>query len=296
MIHPTKLRTSPQIHYVCAMKGLLKRAFTAVVFVLVMLGGLYGGRYSFVLLFAVITVLCLWEFFEMVLVRNTRRDYWRKLLGVGMGLVPFLLVSVVQLNLVNNPEDFVLLSALLLSPFIFSAFIYELYMGSDQPFTNIAYIFLGMIYIGVPFALLDFVAFNGEFFYANTVFGILLMTWANDTGAYLVGSQFGRRKLFERISPNKTWEGTIGGIVITVIISFVLSQLFDELDTWDWLILGLIVAIFGTLGDLIESMLKRSVNVKDSGNLLPGHGGVLDRFDGFIFVLPFVAAYLLWIR
>ncbi|MEZ4994246.1 MAG: phosphatidate cytidylyltransferase [Saprospiraceae bacterium] len=278
------------------MKGLLKRAFTALVFVIVMLGGLYGGRYSFVLLFAIITVLCLWEYYSMVLVRNTRRDYWRKLLGVGMGLVPFMLVSIVQLNLVNNPEDFVLLSSLLLSPFIFSAFIYELYMGSELPFTNIAFIVLGVIYIGVPFALLDFVAFNGEFFYADTVFGLLLMTWANDTGAYLVGSQFGKHRLFERISPKKTWEGTIGGIVITLIIAFVLSLIFTELQTIDWLILGLIIAIFGTLGDLVESMLKRSVHVKDSGNLLPGHGGVLDRFDGFIFVLPFVTAYLLWIR
>jgi phosphatidate cytidylyltransferase len=278
------------------MKGLLKRAFTALVFVLVMLGGLYGGRYSFVLLFAVITVLCLWEYYGMVLARNTRRDYWRKLLGVGMGLVPFLLVSVVQLNLINNPEDFILLSALLLSPFIFSAFIYELYMGSQQPFTNIAFIFLGVIYIGVPFALLDFVAFNGEFFYANTVFGLLLMTWANDTGAYLVGSQLGRHRLFERISPKKTWEGTIGGIVITLAIAFTLSRFFNEIGIIDWLILGLIIAIFGTLGDLVESMLKRSVGVKDSGNMLPGHGGMLDRFDGFIFVLPFVTAYLLWIR
>ena len=106
----------------------------------------------------------------------------------------------------------------------------------------------------------------------------------------------GKHRLFERISPKKTWEGTIGGIVITLILAFGLSQFFDELRLHDWLILGTIVAIFGTLGDLVESMLKRSMNIKDSGKLLPGHGGILDRFDGFIFILPFVAAYLLWIR
>lgn len=278
------------------MEGLLKRAFTALVFVLVMLGGLYGGRYSFALLFAVITALCLWEYLSMVLDKNTRRDYWRKLLGVGMGLVPFILATIVQLNMIDNPEDFILLCAILFSPFIFTAFIYELYMASTHPFMNIAYIFLGMIYIGVPFALLDLIAFNGEHFYANTVFGLLLMTWANDTGAYLVGSRIGKHRLFERISPKKTWEGTIGGIAITFLLAFTLHFIFDELRMIDWLIIGAIVAIFGTLGDLVESMLKRSVQIKDSGTLLPGHGGILDRFDGFIFILPFVAAYLLWIR
>lgn len=278
------------------MEGLLKRAFTALVFVLVMLGGLYGGRYSFALLFAVITALCLWEYLSMVLDENTRRDYWRKLLGVGMGLVPFILATIVQLNMIDNPEDFILLAAILFSPFIFTAFIYELYMASTHPFMNIAYIFLGMIYIGVPFALLDLIAFNGEHFYANTVFGLLLMTWANDTGAYLVGSRIGKHRLFERISPKKTWEGTIGGIVITILLAFTLHFIFDELRMIDWLVIGAIVAIFGTLGDLVESMLKRSVQIKDSGTLLPGHGGILDRFDGFIFILPFVAAYLLWIR
>jgi phosphatidate cytidylyltransferase len=278
------------------MEGLLKRAFTALVFVLVMLGGLFGGRYSFALLFAVITALCLWEYLGLVLDRHSRRDLWRKLLGVGMGLVPFIMATVVQLNLIDNPEDFILISALLFSPFIFTAFIYELYMGSEQPFTNIAFIFLGLIYIGVPFALLDLIAFNGEHFYANTVFGLLLMSWANDTGAYLVGSQFGKHRLFERISPKKTWEGTIGGMVITLLLAFGLHFVFDELRMVDWLVIGTIVAIFGTLGDLVESMLKRSVHIKDSGTLLPGHGGILDRFDGFIFILPFVAAYLLWIR
>lgn len=278
------------------MEGLLKRAFTALVFVVVMLGGLYGGRYSFVLLFAIITALCLWEYFGIVLDRHRRRDYLRKVIGLGVGLVPFMLASVVQLDLVHNSDEFIIVSSLLFSPFIFTAFIYELYTGSEQPFTNIAFIFLGMIYIGVPFALLDFIAFDGEYFYANTVFGLLLMSWANDTGAYLVGSNFGKRRLFERISPKKTWEGTIGGLLITVLLGFVLHLFFDELSLANWLTLSVIVGIFGTLGDLVESMLKRSMKIKDSGTLLPGHGGLLDRFDGFIFVLPFVAAYLLWIR
>ncbi|TAK40283.1 MAG: phosphatidate cytidylyltransferase, partial [Saprospiraceae bacterium] len=122
------------------------------------------------------------------------------------------------------------------------------------------------------------------------------LTWMNDTGAYIIGSLFGKHLLFSRISPKKTWEGTFGGIAITFLVAFLFCVFTNELRFRDWIILGAIVSIFGSVGDLVESMLKRSVGVKDSGNLLPGHGGVLDRFDAFIFVLPFAAAYLLWIR
>ena len=278
------------------MKGLLRRASTAVIFVVVMLGGLYAGRYSFIALFALIAALCLWEFFNMVLVKFKRRDKIRMFLGIAFGLTPILLATLLQMNLVKNQEQFIIATSLLFFPFIFLAFIYELYTASSSPFLNIAFLVLGMVYIGAPFALLDFVAFEGEKFYANTVFGLLLLTWSNDTFAYLVGSQIGKNKLFPRISPGKTWEGAIGGGLITLALSLLLSYFFDEQAATVWLALGLIVVIFGTLGDLVESMLKRSVGVKDSGSLLPGHGGVLDRFDAFIFVLPFAAALLLWIR
>ena len=278
------------------MKNLLERLSTAVIFVVVMLGGLYGGRYSFVLLFAVITAGCLWEFLGMLLDKFKRRDKIRMLLGTTFGLTPFILASVLQLGYIRFEEDFIILTAILFFPFIFLAFIYELIAGSDTPFLNVAVIVLAMVYIGAPFALLDFVAFNGEMFYANTVFGLLVMTWANDTGAYLIGSRFGKHKLFPRISPNKTWEGSVGGVVVVLLIALVLGYFFQELRTVDWLVLAALVAVFGSVGDLIESMLKRSVGVKDSGNLMPGHGGLLDRFDAFIFLLPFATAYLLYVR
>lgn len=278
------------------MKGLLKRVITAIIFVVVMLGGLYGGRYSFVILFAVIAGLCLWEFLGMVLSREHRKDKIRKLIGLGIGLVPFMLATIVQLEFVENKEEFIAIAAFLFSPFVFLGFIYELYTNSTQPFANIAYIILGMFYIGIPFALLDFIAFDGAFFYANIVFGLLLMTWTNDTAAYLIGSQIGKTPLFPRISPKKTWEGTLGGVAVTFLIAYILHHWFSELRLIDWFVLAGIVTVFGSLGDLVESMLKRSIHVKDSGNLLPGHGGFLDRFDAFIFLLPFASAYLLWIR
>jgi phosphatidate cytidylyltransferase len=278
------------------MRGLLRRASTAVFFVVVMLGGLYGGKYPFVILFAIITALCLWEYFNMVLSKIHRRDKVRIILGLTFGLTPFALATVLQLDLIIRYDQFIILTSLLIFPFIFLAFIYELFTESSRPFQNVAFIVLGMVYIGCPFALLDYIAFDDDKFYANTVFGLLAMTWMNDTGAYLVGSQIGKTPLFPRISPKKTWEGSIGGVLVTFLTAFALCALFKELRLVDWLVLAGIVSIFGSIGDLVESMLKRSAGVKDSGSLLPGHGGVLDRFDAFIFILPFAAAYLLYLR
>lgn len=281
-------------------KHLLRRLSTAAIFVVIMLGGLYGGRYSFVILFALITAFCLWEYLGMVLERYTRRDNIRMLLGLGFGLTPFALATILQLNLIPNFDDsFIIVTAILFFPFIFSAFIYELFMGSKTPFINVAFIVLGMVYIGAPFALLDFIAFDGDNFYADTVFGLLLMTWGNDTGAYLIGSQIGKTPLAPTISPKKTWEGFIGGIIVTFLLGVGLALFFEGKENLifrDWIVLAFIVVLFGSVGDLVESMLKRSVKIKDSGNMLPGHGGLLDRFDAFIFLLPFAAAYLLWVR
>ena len=281
-------------------KHLLRRLSTAIIFVVIMLGGLYGGRYSFVILFSIITGLCLWEYLSMVLERYTRRDNIRMLLGLGFGLTPFVLASILQLNIIPKIGDsFIIFTAILFFPFVFMAFIYELLVGSKTPFVNVAFIVLGMIYIGAPFALLDFIAFDEQNFYANTVLGLLLMTWGNDTGAYLIGSQIGKTPLAPSISPKKTWEGFIGGIIITFLIATALAFIFtgkEKLVFIDWMVLAFIVVLFGSVGDLVESMLKRSVKIKDSGTMLPGHGGLLDRFDAFIFLLPFAAAYLLWVR
>lgn len=280
------------------MKGLIRRATTAVIFVIVMLAGLFGGRYTFVALFAIITALCLWEYLSMVLIKFTKRDYYRMLLGVGFGLTPFVLSSILHMRPIaaQTNDQFVIVTAFLFFPFIFLAFIYELFAGSSKPFQNVGFIVLGMVYIGAPFALLDFIAFQDGDFSGLIVFGLLLLTWMNDTGAYITGSNLGKTPLFASVSPKKTWEGTIGGVLTTLLVAYFFGYFTNSLRIMDWMVLGVIVAIFGSVGDLVESMLKRSVGVKDSGTLLPGHGGVLDRFDAFIFILPFAAAYLLWIR
>jgi len=278
------------------MNGLFQRAATGILFVLIITAGIYWGPIAFVLLFAAVDWLCLREFIGLVLSRQHRRDIVRRVLGIGLGMVPFLLSTILQLELVQNRGSFIAISALLFFPFVFMSFIYELYTKSDRPFSNVAFIMLAMVYIGVPFSLLTFVAIDRGEYYPNLVFALLAMNWINDTGAYLVGSRFGKTPLFPSISPKKTWEGSLGGMAATLLLSLIICNVFGELRTIDWIVLSAIVVVFGSLGDLVESMLKRSVKVKDSGHLLPGHGGMLDRFDAFIFLLPFAAAYLLWLR
>ncbi|OAV42631.1 hypothetical protein A3850_015405 [Lewinella sp. 4G2] len=261
-----------------------------------MVVGHYTGEYTFSLLFLTIAAGCLWEFFGMTLDLHTRRDKIRKVFGLLLGLMPFVLVTILSLMDVSDPESFITLAALLFSPFVFTIFIYELYSHSKEPFANIAYMILGLFYIGLPFALVNFIAFDGTDFRARLVLGLLVLTWVNDTGAYVTGSLIGKTPLFPRISPNKTWEGSTGGVLVCLIFGYLLSLVYDDIPTIQWLGLAAIVAVFGGLGDLVESMLKRSVKVKDSGNLLPGHGGLLDRFDAFIFVVPFATAYILYFR
>lgn len=278
------------------MQELTRRTATGVVFVLVMITGIYAGRWGYSLLFTVVTGLSLWEFLFLVLDRKSRRDRIRKALGLLLGIVPFAHSLVLQLNIINDPIDFVIITSILYSPLVFGAFVYELFMASEKPFVNLAFLMLGVFYIGIPFGLLNFVAIHQGVYLPNMVMGLLLLIWANDSGAYLVGSRWGKHLLLPRISPKKTWEGTMGGLLLTLVTAYILHIFFLEIRLVDWLVLAAIIAVFGSIGDLVESMLKRSLSVKDSGKILPGHGGMLDRFDGLIFSLPYATAYLLWIR
>ncbi|MEM6967306.1 MAG: phosphatidate cytidylyltransferase [Bacteroidota bacterium] len=276
------------------MSGLMQRAVTAIVFVAVMLGGLFFHKNSFLLLFGLITILSLWEFFTIGLKTGTR-DLSRKIVGVALGITPYIMGVLFHLRTVEDP-DYLVKCLLIFTPLLFLTFIFELTTRSVFPFSNVGSIFLGVIYVGVPFTLLQFIALDGDHFYPTIVLGLLLLTWANDTGAYVIGSMIGKTPLFPRISPKKTWEGSTGGVVVTFTIAWLLSIYIKELTLTNWLVLAGLVSVFASLGDLVESMLKRSLGIKDSGTIMPGHGGFLDRFDAFLFVLPFAAGYLLWIR
>lgn len=175
----------------------------------------------------------------------------------------------------------------------------ELYLKKENPVNNWAYSLMSQFYIALPFALMNVLAFhyNEE---TNMVDGysyvfplsIFIFLWLNDTGAYCVGSLFGKHRLFERISPKKSWEGSIGGGVLAMASSFVLSSLFPVMTISEWAGLALVVVLFGTWGDLTESLLKRQLGVKDSGTMLPGHGGMLDRFDSALMAIPAAVIYI----
>lgn len=258
-----------------------QRIITAIIFGAAMLGGIFGGKLAFQILCILIIAGCLWELMGLLL-PDEKGKTARQLLGFIFGLASFIALSMM--------DDFALIWALLFLPcFVSLLFVVELLGNSKTPFSNVGSYLIGTFYIAVPFTLLGLMSKNEtlHMYSPLRVFGLLLLIWTNDTMAYFIGSQLGRRKLFERISPKKTWEGTIGGCICTVLVAWGLSFVIKDFTPTQWLVLGAVAAVFGTLGDLVESMLKRSVGVKDSGNLLPGHGGLLDRFDAFIFALPF---------
>ncbi|TAG56327.1 MAG: phosphatidate cytidylyltransferase [Cytophagales bacterium] len=171
-------------------------------------------------------------------------------------------------------------------------FITELYRKSSNPFENIAFTLIGIFYVAIPMALLHVAAFSQGKFSTQIISGIFFMLWASDSGAYFAGKTLGKHKLFERISPKKTWEGLLGGLALAIILAVILGIYFQDLPTWKWIAMAIIITTIGTYGDLVESMLKRSLQIKDSGTLIPGHGGILDRFDGILLAAPFLAFFL----
>ena len=185
----------------------------------------------------------------------------------------------------------------LLHHFIFLIFLIELYRKKDNPFKNISFTLLGLCFIAFPLSFLNFLCFQGENGYDPVLLiGYFILLWTNDTAAYFMGSKFGEHRLFKRISPNKSWEGFFSGMVFSLISAYIISQYIHELNSMQWLVMSVIVTLSGTYGDLVESSFKRSINFKDSGSLLPGHGGILDRFDSLLFSAPYVVFYLFMIK
>jgi phosphatidate cytidylyltransferase len=271
------------------LSNLAKRTLTGTAIVLLVIFSVVLNRYAFASLFLLITIMGLWEFYTMLEKVEIRPN---KILGIFSGAFLFVTNALVSLELASR--EIILLNFLL----VFLIFLFELYRNLPNPFTNVAFTFFGLIYVAVPFALLNYLpnpGFEDNVYMHNIVLGFFFLIWVNESGAYLVGSAIGKNRLFERVSPKKTWEGTLGGGLLCIITAYIISLYFIDLDTIDWLVMGFLVVVFSTYGDLFESMFKRSIKTKDSGRILPGHGGILDRFDGVIMAIPFVFVYLLWV-
>jgi phosphatidate cytidylyltransferase len=275
-----------------------KRAITATFIVIVMLVCLYF-EWTFELMFLFITAGCAWELLTMTIERD-RFFTTRRIIGTFFCSVPFLVSF--YLFYINDRDANAVISYWFL-PFLaifflslFLVMVFEMFTNSERPFQNMAAIFFALIYVGLSLPMVHVLAWHSGKFQPYIILGIVTLNWLSDTGAYVVGSKRGKTPLFTRISPNKTWEGFRGGLIWCMLTGVALNFILPtSLSLLHWVVLALIVSLFGAIGDLVESMMKRAVGAKDSGNLMPGHGGLLDRFDAFLFALPFVTVYLLFV-
>lgn len=264
--------------------NLTQRIITGLIGSAGVIAGVSIGQWTYFLVFFIICIFTLLEFYKLV---GLDGMIPLKAFGTFCGVSIFALSFLIEARVL--PYHFYFL----LFPLVSFVYMIKLYKKTERkPFTNIAYTFLGLFYVSMPFALLNAAAFHEGIYNYEIIFGCLFILWASDTGAYFAGTLFGKRKLFERISPKKSWEGFFGGAVLALIFAWGIAQYFHSLDFLQWFIIGIIIIVGGTFGDLIESLLKRSIEIKDSGTSLPGHGGFLDRFDGLLISIPFIVAYL----
>lgn len=270
----------------------IQRAITGVIFVGVLVGCILGGPISFSLLFALITALTIHEFGTIV---SKQPDVEiNKPICMLAGV--FLFFGFAYLGVIPGQTEILIPYLFLLIYLLVS----ELYLKKKNPLNNWAYAMMSQIYVALSFAMLNVLAYHsvgGTSPYQiqyNPILplSIFIFTWINDTGAYCTGMLFGKHRLFERISPKKSWEGSIGGGVFSIIAGVIMAHFFPFMSIGVWIGLALTVVVFGTWGDLTESLLKRTLGIKDSGNILPGHGGMLDRFDSTLMAVPAAVVYL----
>lgn len=285
------------------MKDLPKRTLTAFIFAALMLGGILWSRLSFSVLIFIINAGCLYEYLKLI---RKFQHYTSRQSSIAFAVTMIFGVFLHAIGIWKSNEPFVFLAALSILPMILLLFAQEFILKTETKMKNALLNAGGIVYVSLfLFCFYSFVAPHfmekprqSDWYpeYASLPFGIVLLIWANDTFAYLVGSLTGKHKIFPAISPKKSWEGFFGGLIFALMMAWILSKYFSRIDLQQWMIVAAIVVMFGTIGDFFESMIKRKAGVKDSGNLLPGHGGFLDRFDALLFCLPFVMMYLLLIH
>ena len=276
------------------MNNFIVRTITGVIFVAAIVASFLRPE-TMVLLFSIVTGLSVWEFTGLV---NERENVTvNRFICTVAGVYFFFAMTYFCSDLYGGAAKSVVFIPYLVT--IIYLMIAELYLKQADPIQDWAYTMLSQMYIALPFSLLNVLAFNATTngvvtFNTLLPLSIFIFLWVNDSGAYCVGSLLGRHKLFPRISPGKSWEGSIGGAVFVLLAAYAISYFLDGrmLNSLEWLGLGLVVVIFGTWGDLVESLFKRTLGIKDSGNILPGHGGMLDRFDSSLMAIPAAVVYL----
>ena len=276
------------------MKNFIVRTITAVFFVAAIVTSFLNPR-AMTLLFSIVTGMTIWEFAGLV------ND--RPFISINRFIST---VSGVYLFLAMAGYNSGLTPATVFIPYLVSIIylmVAELYLKAKDPVNNWAYTMMSQLYIALPFSLLNVLAFRSNGYDIQYTYlmplSVFVFLWINDAGAYICGSLMGRHKLFPRVSPGKSWEGSIGGgllVVVAAVLIWYFTEQYDvndlRLTAYEWAGLGIVVVVFGTWGDLIESLFKRTLGIKDSGNILPGHGGMLDRFDSTLMAVPASVVYL----
>jgi len=266
-------------------RDITTRLYTAIVFTFFVIAGLMTAPWTYFLLLFIISVLC---GYELTMIVSDSRHKLRFFISLTFSFLPVLTGMLMREKIIGIEGSVFLGMAVCWLLFLFAT---ELLSTRSSPVERVAHNLFSLMYIGMPCLLAYELAYkNGSFDYLPLL-GVVALIWANDTGAYLVGSTFGKKPLFPSVSPKKTVEGTLGGIFITILLAYPMSLLNHSFTFGQWTVVSAIVGIAGTIGDLLESKLKRHYGIKDTGTYLPGHGGFLDRFDSFLFVVSFVYLY-----
>jgi len=290
------------------MKNVLTRSLSGLFLIIVVIGSVWFNSISNYFLFLFILIFGLFEFYRFA---KAVDFYPNEKIGIATAIIIYTISYLVAANVLLKDFFIIIVPLLIFIPII------ELYRQKKNPIINISITIFGFVYLALPLSLIHFIVLgtqaNGlepdvinnfsrlfvlssslDSIYYNSFFiiGYFIIQWVSDTGAFVFGVSFGKHRLFERISPKKSWEGAIGGFIATIGAAFIVHYIFPQLDLKHWIIISIIITFFGIYGDLIESLFKRSVKVKDSGKIMPGHGGILDRFDSTFIALPMVYFYL----
>ena len=277
--------------------SIIARTVTGILYVVAIVGGILLGPLWFTILFSVVTGLVTWEFCSIINA-GLRLQVNRFITTVGAVYLYFAMFDSIT-NLTGLGYGVFIPVVITVMYLLIS----ELYMKGFRKIENWAFAFMAILYIALPFSLLNMLAFitipSGLAYVIVFTLSLFIIIWTSDTGAYLIGSRFGKHRLFRSVSPKKSWEGTVGGGLLAIAISQIIATFSQDLNADNillnrllWAGFAAVVVVFGTWGDLVESRLKRKLGVKDSGHILPGHGGWLDRFDSTLMAIPAAVIYL----
>jgi phosphatidate cytidylyltransferase len=265
------------------MNNFIKRTLSGFLFVAVIVSSILISPYTFAVVFAII---CGWAVNEFHTLTNNQTDVDVNRIIAPIGGILLFVCSFIYVSYGKDVDVF-----LIYGLYIVLVIVSELFLKKTNPIHNWAYFVLGQIVVAIPFSLLNFIVYVIGY-QPILLLAVFATIWVNDTGAYLIGVTLGKHRLFERISPKKSWEGFVGGAFFALLSGYLFSILIPQISLINWLIFSEIIVIFGTFGDLTESLLKRTLNVKDSGNVIPGHGGLLDRFDSMLLAAPAIYIFL----